>query len=118
MRTFRRKLVITPLLMAMALMALGLPASAQAVYQQNSSQACCEAQACCATQSEDAPDQGAGQACCPGEQPAAAQAEYCPAAGADQSQCTAECEAECVGQLCVPAQGSCPGPQSAPGCCP
>jgi hypothetical protein len=42
MRTFRRKLAVTPFLIGMALTALGLPASARAVYEENISRHCCE----------------------------------------------------------------------------
>jgi hypothetical protein len=68
MRTLSRKLVVTPLLMGMALMALGIPASAQAVYQQNSSQARCQAagsdQSQCTAESET---ECKGQSCVPAQ---------------------------------------------------
>jgi hypothetical protein len=118
MRTFRRNLVVTPLLIAMALTALGLPASAQAVYQQNTSQACCAAQACCADETKDEPGPGTDQGCCPEAPPGAARTECCPEAGADRPQCAAECETAPGGASCVRAESSRPGPQSATGCCP
>lgn len=117
MRTFRRKLVITPLLLAMALVALGLPASAQAVYEQNSSQACCTAQTCCATQSENAQDQSGGPECCPGGQFEEVPEGHAGAA-MDQSVCYELCGTDCAQQACAPAHGSCPGSRSALGCCP
>ena len=118
MRTFRRKLVMTPMLMAMALMALGIPATAQAVYQQSSSQACCSDQACCAEQPSGASCEAGEQACCPAEQPGAAPAACCEAAGDVSPACDSERPVETAQRSCVPAQSCCPGARSALGCCP
>ncbi len=118
MRTFRRKIAVTPLLLSMALIALGIPATAQEVYQQNSSQACCAGQMAAAIQSPAPSGGAAGHTCCPDEQAPGLQADCCRADGADQARCAADCETECAGQPCVPPQGCRPGPQNAPGCCP
>jgi hypothetical protein len=116
MGMFRRKLVVTPMLIAMALLALGLPASARAIYEQNTSQACCAAQTCCAKQGQCAPDDNAGQACCPDGEALAA--ECCPVTAADQAQCSEECKEECGEEPCVPAQRCGTGALGALGCCP
>jgi len=107
MRTFRRKLVITPLLIAMALVALGLPASAREVYQQNGSQACCADQTACAVQAAAAPDGAAGQACCPDAQRVDTSSErsQAPAGDCDKSQCEQ--------QSCDQTQSCCPAARSA-----
>jgi hypothetical protein len=106
MRTFRRKLVITPLLIAMALVALGLPASAQEVYQQNGSQTCCAAQSACAVQAAASPDGAVGLACCPDGQriDTAGECSPAPADGCDQSRCGQ--------QSCAQTQSCCPGARS------
>jgi|GEM_PF-3223939 len=118
MRRFRRKLVITPLLIAMALMALGLPASAQAVYEQNSSRACCEAQHCSLSQAQNAPDDNADRECCAESRVQAAPEERCPTGNAGPAECSCGRERECEERSCVPAERCCPGSLSGPACHP
>jgi hypothetical protein len=118
MRKFRRKLVMTPLLLAMALVALGLPASAQEVYEQNSSQACCKDQTCSATQAGEAPCGVEDQGCGSDECVSVALAHCALPEREDPSSCAAGCDTDVSGRSCVPAQGCCNGARSALGCCP
>ena len=64
MRTFGRKLVATPLLIAIALMAAGIPATAREVHRQNSAQSCCHARDCTAVERTGRPGRDTGRARC------------------------------------------------------
>jgi hypothetical protein len=119
MRTFRRKLVVTPMLIAMALLALGLPASAQEAYARNGNEACCTAKHCCAEQGEDAGAQAADEACCPAGQNVVNQAECRPLSTdcCDQPQRGEKCDASRKHESCIPLHDCCPGSRGALECC-
>lgn len=131
MRTFRRRLVVTPLLLATALMALGLPATAGEVYEQNSSTACCATQDCCANRPAGESGPGTGQtncaegtdqaekACCPEsecENSSAARRPGTPAA-VERPGRAALSGGQYRAQGCVESQRCCPGALSELGCC-
>jgi hypothetical protein len=114
MSTLRRRLVLTPMLIAMALLALGLPASAHAVYERISSQPCCESQCCSAEQSADAETRATDDACCPVSEPIAGQTECCAISEdcRDQDQSGVQCGARGMKHNCIPSHDCCPGARS------
>jgi hypothetical protein len=78
MRTLRHKLVATPLLIGMALIAIGLPASAREVYRENISHACCTAHNLSAREDKDSYNGVAAPTCSRGDRPGAEGLGCCP----------------------------------------
>ncbi len=114
MMTFRRRLAVTPMLIGIAVLAIGLPASAQAVYQHARNEVCCEAQGCCTDQSAHEETAAADHACCPEGQPAVSGTDCCSISEdcCDQSQSDAQRETRGAKRSCLPSHDCCPGARS------